>query len=125
MKKILGLLGLTVSLLHPAAASAEYPDTVVRMVVPFAPGGVTDIAARVIGQKLSEQWKQQVIVENRPGAGGVLGVDQVVRAPADGYTLLMATNGEFTINPAVFSKLPYDPQKDVVPIIMATNTPLM
>jgi tripartite-type tricarboxylate transporter receptor subunit TctC len=125
MKKIFALIGLSVCLLNPVTASAEYPEKVVRMVVPFAPGGVTDIAARVIGQKLSEQWKQQVIVENRPGAGGAIGVDQAVRSPADGYTLLMATNGEFTINPAVYAKLPYDPQKDVAPIIMVTSTPLM
>jgi tripartite-type tricarboxylate transporter receptor subunit TctC len=124
MKKLVSIAGLVALLLVPAAASA-YPDKPVRVIVPFSPGGVTDIAARVIGQKLSEQWKQQVIVENRPGAGGIIGVDQAVRSPADGYTLLMATNGEFTINPAVYSKLPYDPQKDVVPIIMATSTPLM
>lgn len=124
MKKLISIAGLAALLLIPAAASA-YPDKPVRVIVPFPPGGVTDIAARVIGQKLSEQWKQQVIVENKPGAGGIIGVDQVVRSPADGYTLLMATNGEFTINPAVYAKLPYDPQKDVVPIIMATSTPLM
>ena len=123
MKKLIWIAALAL-LLMPAAASA-YPDKPVRLIVPFPPGGVTDIAARVIGQKLSEQWKQQVIVENRPGAGGIIGVDQAVRSPADGYTLLMATNGEFTINPALYAKLPYDPQKDVVPIIMATSTPLM
>lgn len=124
MKKFMSIVGVATLLLIPTVASA-YPDKPVRIIVPFPPGGVTDIAARVIGQKLSEQWKQQVIVENKPGAGGIIGVDTAVRSPADGYTLLMATNGEFTINPAVYAKLPYDPQKDVVPIIMATSTPLM
>ncbi len=124
MKRLFSALGLVVLLLSPTIAFG-YPDKPVRLIVPFPPGGVTDIAARVIGQKLSEQWGQQVIVENRPGAGGMIGVDLAVRSPADGYTLLMATNGEFTINPAVYAKMPYDPQKDVVPIIMATSTPLM
>ena len=124
MKKTFALMSLALTLAAPTGAFA-YPDKPVRIIVPFAPGGVTDIAARVIGQKLSDQWKQPVIVENRPGAGGTIGVDQAVRSPADGYTLLMATNGEFTINPAIYAKLPYDPQKDVVPIIMATSTPLM
>jgi tripartite-type tricarboxylate transporter receptor subunit TctC len=124
MKRLFLTIGLAALLLGPATAFG-YPDKPVRMIVPFPPGGVTDIAARVVGQKLSEQWKQQVIVENRPGAGGMIGVEQAVRSPADGYTLLMATNGEFTINPAVYAKVPYDPEKDVVPIIMATSTPLM
>lgn len=124
MKRLFSTIGLVALLLSPTIAFG-YPDKPVRMIVPFPPGGVTDIAARVIGQKLSEQWGQQVIVENRPGAGGMIGVDLAVRSPADGYTLLMATNGEFTINPAVYAKMPYDPQKDVVPIIMATSTPLM
>ncbi len=124
MKKFMSIVGIATLLLIPTIASA-YPDKPVRIIVPFPPGGVTDIAARVIGQKMSEQWKQQVIVENKPGAGGIIGVDTAVRSPADGYTLLMGTNGEFTINPAVYAKLPYDPQKDVVPIIMATSTPLM
>jgi len=116
-----GLLGLAASSL----AAQEFPTKPVRMVVPFAPGGVTDIAARVLGQKLGEMWGQQVVVENRPGAGGTIGVDAAVRAQPDGYTLLMATNGEITINPAIYPKLNHDPQKDLLPVAMVTNTPLL
>ncbi|MEP9348517.1 tripartite tricarboxylate transporter substrate binding protein [Xanthobacter sp. KR7-225] len=107
------------------AAAQDFPTRPVHLIVPFAPGGVTDIAARVVGQKLAETWGQQVVVENRPGAGGTIGVDAAVRAAPDGYTLLMATNGEITINPALYKNLTHDPQKDLIPIAMVTNTPLL
>jgi tripartite-type tricarboxylate transporter receptor subunit TctC len=102
-----------------------FPDRVVRLIVPFSPGGVTDIAARIIGQGLSTKWGQQVVIENRPGAGGVIGVEAVIRSAPDGYTLLMATNGEITINAAIFAKPKYDAQKDLLPIAMATTTPFV
>jgi tripartite-type tricarboxylate transporter receptor subunit TctC len=93
--------------------------------VPFSPGGVTDIAARVVGQQLSMKWGQQVVIENRPGAGGIIGVEAAIRSTPDGYTLLMATNGEITINAAIFAKPKYDAQKDLVPIAMVTTTPFV
>ncbi|AMN41487.1 Bug family tripartite tricarboxylate transporter substrate binding protein [Rhodoplanes sp. Z2-YC6860] len=122
---ILKALVLGLALISTAAAAQTFPDRVVRLVVPFAPGGVTDLAARVIGQQLSAKWGQQVLIENRPGAGGVIGVEAVIRSTPDGYTLLMATNGEITINAAVFSKPKYDAQKDLLPIAMATSTPFV
>jgi tripartite-type tricarboxylate transporter receptor subunit TctC len=109
----------------PPASAQDWPTKPVHLIVPFSPGGVTDIAARVVGQKLSEMWGQQVVVENRPGAGGTIGVDAAVRSAPDGTTLLMATNGEITINPALYKNLTHDPQKDLVPIAMVTNTPLL
>ena len=117
------VLGL---ILAGAVTSAHaYPDRVVRLIVPFPPGGVTDTAARVIGQQLSAKWGQQVVIENKPGAGGVIGVEAAMRSAPDGYTLLMATNGEITINAAIFTKPKYDARKDLFPIAMATTTPFV
>lgn len=117
---ILGLiLASSITVAH------AFPDRVVRLIVPFPPGGVTDTAARVIGQQLSAKWGQQVVIENRPGAGGVIGVEAAIRSTPDGYTLLMATNGEITINAAIFAKPKYDAQKDLIPIAMATSTPFV
>lgn len=112
-------------LMSGPVAAAPYPDRPVRLIVPFAPGGVTDIAARVLGQHLSAKWGQQVVIENKPGAGGVIGVETAARSTPDGYTILMATNGEIAIIPAISAKLHYDPQKDLIPIAMVTNTPFI
>jgi len=106
-----------------SAASAAFPDRPVRIVVPFAPGGVTDLAARTLGQQLSQKWGQSVVIENRPGAGGLIGVDAVIRSPADGYTILMSTNGEIVIHPAASKKPRFDPLTDLIPITMVTSTP--
>ncbi len=116
------IAALTLSL---GALSQEYPSRPIRIFVPAAPGGVTDIAARVIGQRLSEIWGQQVLIENRPGAGGSIGVAVAAKALPDGYTLLMTTSGEMTINPLIYPKLQYRPVQDFAPIVMTTITPLM
>jgi len=117
---------VVMSALMAATSQAEtYPTRPVRLVVPFAPGGVTDLAARLVGQQLSTKWKQQVVIENKPGAGGVIGVELAARSDPDGYTLLMATNGEITINPAISSKTRYDSQRDIIPIAMVTSTPFV
>jgi tripartite-type tricarboxylate transporter receptor subunit TctC len=117
------LLGL--ALTSSITSADAFPDRLVRMIVPFPPGGVTDTAARIVGQKLSVKWGQQVVIENRPGAGGVIGVEAAARSMPDGYTLLMATNGEITINAAISAKPKYDAQKDLIPIAMATSTPFV
>jgi tripartite-type tricarboxylate transporter receptor subunit TctC len=117
------LLGLILA--STLTAAHAFPDRIVRIVVPFPPGGVTDTAARVIGQQLSAKWGQQVVIENKPGAGGVIGVEAATRSAPDGHTLLMASNGEITINAAIFAKPKYDAQKDLIPIAMATNTPFV
>jgi tripartite-type tricarboxylate transporter receptor subunit TctC len=114
-------LGLTVV---PALAQ-DFPTREVRITVPSSPAGITDIASRVIGQALSVKWGKQVIVENKPGGGGTIGVLSASRATADGYTLLATTNGELALHPAISSKTPYDANKDFVPIAMATNNPIL
>ena len=109
-----------------ARAQADYPNKPIRILVPFAPGGFVDVAARLVGQKLSEKWGQQVIVENRPGGNGFIAVTAVAKAPADGYTLLMAHSGEFAVNPAVFAKdIPYDLDRDFHPITLITEAPMV
>jgi len=117
------LTALTASAAIAGAQAQSYPTRTVRLIAPYAPGGIADIAARLVGQKLAEAWGQQVITENRPGANGFLGVTAVSRAEPDGYTLLVATAGDLTINPVLFKKVPYDVGKDLVPITMLSDTP--
>src|ERR1700760_3562179 len=95
------LTALVVCVAAVGAQAQSYPTRTIRLVAPYAPGGIADIAARLVGQKLTEAWGQQVITENRPGANGFLGVTAVSRAEPDGYTLLVATTGDLTINPVV------------------------
>src|SRR4051794_3785022 len=110
-RRFLGLLAAgTAAAAHPAHAQ-DFPNRIVRIVNPFAAGGATEVMARAIAQRLSEMWGQAVIVESKPGAGSVLGVDSVVKSPADGYTLLFTDSASFTITPHINSKLPYDPLK--------------
>jgi tripartite-type tricarboxylate transporter receptor subunit TctC len=106
-----------------ALAQATWPTKPVKIVVPFAPGGTTDILARAMAPELSRAFGQQFIVENRAGAGGNVGADLVAKAPADGYTLLMATVGTHGINKALYDKLPYDPVKDFAPITLVAGVP--
>jgi tripartite-type tricarboxylate transporter receptor subunit TctC len=98
------------------AAAQQYPTKPVRIVVPFAPGGGSDFTARLIAQRLGERMGQTFLVENKPGAGGNLGAEQVVKAPADGYTLLSTAETTFAVNPYVYAQLPFDPAKDYVPV---------
>jgi tripartite-type tricarboxylate transporter receptor subunit TctC len=116
------LVGFSLLPLGMSALAQEYPTRPIRVIVPLAPGGGTDIAARVTGQKLTERWGQQLIVENRPGAGGNIGAELVSRAAPDGYTLLVTSPGPVVVNPWLFSKLPYDPAKDFVAVVMLAPT---
>jgi len=106
------------------AAAQEWPTRPVRLIVPFAAGGTTDVVARMVGQKLSERWKQPVVIENRAGAGGNLGADLVAKSPADGYTLLLAS-GSITINPHIYKRMPFDTEKDLVPITNVASGPML
>lgn len=106
----------------PSIASAQYPNRPVRLIVPFPPAGATDVVARIVAQKLAERLGQAVVVENRPGAGGVIGSDFVAKAAPDGYTLLMATTSTHSIGPSL-AKLPYDAIKDFAPVIHVANVP--
>jgi tripartite-type tricarboxylate transporter receptor subunit TctC len=108
----------------PALAQA-WPDKPIRMIVGFAPGGFTDVLARLLGQKLSERLGQSVIVENKPGAAGTLGADLVAKARPDGYTLLLAHSNSNSVAPSLYPKLPYNVVTDFTPIIAVANTPLL
>jgi len=105
-------------------AAAEYPNRPVRMLVGFSPGGGTDLAVRIIGRKLSEMWGQQVVIDNRPGAGGLLAFDMAAKANPDGYTLL-ASSPSFAIQPNLARKLPYDPIRDFIAVTEATAAPYL
>jgi tripartite-type tricarboxylate transporter receptor subunit TctC len=107
--------------LSPASA-ADYPDHPVKVIVPFAAGGPTDVMARLVAQKLSEELKQQFYVENRPGAGGNIGMAEAARAKPDGYTLLVASSS-YVVNPSLYAKAPYDPFEDFAPITLAAASP--
>lgn len=108
-----------------SAAAQEYPVRPIRLIVPFPPGGGTDIAARTISNKLSETVKWTFVVENKPGAGGNLGVEQAVKSPADGYTLVIGQTSNLAINPALYAKLPYDPLKDLSPVALIVSAPVV
>jgi tripartite-type tricarboxylate transporter receptor subunit TctC len=101
----------------PAAFAQAYPTKPVKIVVAFTPGGPTDVVARLIAQKLTQKWGQQVIVENKAGAAGVIGSELVAKSPADGYTLLMATAGNLTVNQHLYPAMKFDPVKDFAPIL--------
>jgi tripartite-type tricarboxylate transporter receptor subunit TctC len=113
-----------VALIAASPALAQYPDRPIRIIVPFTPGGSTDILARMLGQKLTDAWGQNVVVENRPGANGVVGAELTARANPDGHTLLMVAIGH-AINPMLQKKLPYDTEKDFQPISLTAILPLM
>jgi tripartite-type tricarboxylate transporter receptor subunit TctC len=113
---------LVCATLAAAQTAQTYPSRSIRMVIHFPPGGPTDFVGRALAQKLTEAWKQQVVVENRPGAGGVIGVETVLRAPADGYTLLFGTSGSLALAPAL-QKLPYNVFTDLAPIVLTVVNP--
>ena len=117
------LLGLTVGATAVAQTADNYPNRSITMVVAFPAAGTTDILARLIGQKLTDKFKQTVVVENRPGAGGNIGTAFVAKAAPDGYTIMMGTIGTQSINPSLYKKMPYDAAKDFVPITRAAMVP--
>lgn len=115
----------TLAMMPLSSLAQDYPVKPIRFIVPFAPGGNTDVAARLVANGLSQQIGQPVIVENRAGAGGVIGTDFVAKAPPDGYTVLVGHIGALTINPAIYEKLPYDTLKDFEPVGLSVVTPLV
>ena len=109
--------------LTPQVHAADYPTKPVRVVVAFTPGGTTDILARNVSQQLAQRFKQSFVVDNRPGAGGNIGTEFVVRAPADGYTLLVNSVGPISINQTLYKRLSYDPLTDLVPVVQIADVP--
>ncbi len=118
-------LGAALALAGFAAHAQDFPNRPVKILVPQTPGGASDALARIVGQKLSEKWKQPVVIENRPGAGGNVGMEAVANAPADGYTLLMSYVGTHAINGALYKKLPFDPEKDFAPVATVATLPFV
>lgn len=117
-------LGMAIaSIVNPVLAQTTWPVKTVKIVVPFAPGGTTDLLARAVAPELSRAFGQTFIVDNRPGAGGNLGADMVAKSAPDGYTLLMGTVGTHGINKSLYSKMPFDPQKDFAPITLVAGVP--
>ena len=117
------LCTLVVLLSAPALAQSNYPNKPIRMIVPFPPGGPNDILGRVVAAKLTEQLGQQVVIDNRGGAGGIIGAEIVARAVPDGHTLLLGGTASLAINPGLHKKLPYDPLKDFAPISLLGTAP--
>ena len=133
MHQMLRRLLLATTLVMPWAGTAHaqgsaqhaWPAKAVRVVVPFAPGGTTDVVARVVGQKLGELWNQSVVIENRSGAGGNVGAEVVAKAQPDGYNILMASGSIFTVNPHMYKKLPFDPERDFIPVTNVATGPML
>ena len=122
--RLLGFAGLAFATAAFGQAAKTYPDKPVRVVVGYSPGGLPDTIARLIGQKLSERWGQQFVVENKPGANGILGAEYVAKAAPDGYTLLMTDNSTHAILPFLFTKLPYEADRDLIPVSLTARAPL-
>jgi tripartite-type tricarboxylate transporter receptor subunit TctC len=123
-----GVLLAATAALIPAgahAANAPYPVKPIRVIVPFAAGGSTDILIRTVGQKLSEQLQQQLLIDNRGGAGGAIGAELAAKAPPDGYTIMATTSGVVVVNPSLYKKLSYDPLNDFAPIAIIASLPNM
>ncbi|MBI4207229.1 MAG: tripartite tricarboxylate transporter substrate binding protein [Betaproteobacteria bacterium] len=118
------LAGLVLGVSTAVAAQGKYPDKPIRLIVPVAPGGGTDFIARLLGQKLNEAWGEPVIVDNRPGAAGNLGVEIAAKAVPDGYTLVIPITS-FPINPSLYAKLPFDTVRDFAPITLVASAPLL
>jgi len=123
------LISLLLVLCAAAAAgpgfAQVYPAKPIRWIVPFQPGGATDVIARLVGQKLTEAWGQPVLIDNRPGANAIIGTELGAKAAPDGYTLVFAYNGNMTMNPALFRKLPYDALRDFAPVSMICGSPFV
>ena len=125
MNRLLRLAASVVALGLPAASSAQdaYPTKPVRIIVPFAAGGVADLLPRVVGERLAQKWGQPVVIENKVGAAGNIGMAEGARAEPDGYTLLLAPTGNLTVNPKLFPKLPFDTHRDLTPVTLLAQSP--
>ena len=124
MRAVFAAVVSSLVLLAQPAVSQTYPSKPIHIIAPYAPGGIADIASRIIGAKLTEAWGQQVVVENKPGGNGFIGMTAGAKAPADGYTLTMATVGDVAINPALFKDMPYK-WEDFAPICTVSDAPMV
>src|ERR1700687_4527950 len=120
-----GVIAALVAFGVAPAAAQDYPTRPIRILVPYAPGGIADIAARIVGAKLTEAWGQQVAVENRPGGNGFIAIELTARSNPDGYTLVMCTVGDVAINPGLFKEMPYNVDRDFAPIASISDAPVV
>ncbi len=125
MLKRQAIIVLTATVLSAAAFAQSWPSKPIRLVVPFPAGGGTDIIARDLANKVSENTKWAFVIDNKPGSGGNIGIDNVAKSPADGYSLVLGQTSNLAINPSLYTKLPYDPAKDLTPISMVASSPLV
>jgi tripartite-type tricarboxylate transporter receptor subunit TctC len=125
MKHVAVLAFVVMALATGPLFAQDYPVRPIRILSPYSPGGISDIAARIVGGKLTEAWGQQVIVENRPGGNGFIAVTDVARSTPDGYTLVMVTAGDVTINPSLFKNVPYDVDRDLAAVSAVSDAPLV
>jgi len=125
MHWIVSLIAMLAVLGAQPAWAQTYPSKPIHILVPYAPGGIADIASRIIGAKLTEAWGQQVVVENKPGGNAFIAMTAAAKAAPDGYTLVMATGGDVAINPAMFKEMPYDVERDFAPIAAVSDAPLV
>src|SRR5919112_5737035 len=119
------IVGIALALTLATSFAQDYPSKPIRMLVPFAPGGAVDTTARVLAQAMQQRVNWRFLVENRPGGNGFIATTAVAKAPADGYTLLMAHTGEFAVNPALFDNIPYELERDFAPITMVSDAPML
>ncbi|MEK6592755.1 MAG: tripartite tricarboxylate transporter substrate binding protein [Pseudomonadota bacterium] len=124
-RKLAAAFLFTAGIFFSHAAAPAYPERPVRLIALNPPGGVSDTIARAVGERLAERWKQGVVVDNRVGAGGIIGSEIAAKAQPDGYTLLLGFVGSLAINPGLYKKLPYDPVKDFAPISLAGRSPIV
>jgi tripartite-type tricarboxylate transporter receptor subunit TctC len=122
---IAGFIVAVIGLGGAPARAQDYPTRPIRILVPYAPGGIADIAARIVGAKLTDAWGQQVLVENRTGANGFIAINETAKSAADGYTLVMVTTGDVAINPALFKDMPYDMDRDLAPVAGVSDAPMV
>jgi tripartite-type tricarboxylate transporter receptor subunit TctC len=125
MKHVAALAFVVMALATGPLFAQDYPVRPIRILSPYSPGGISDIAARIVGGKLTEAWGQQVIVENRPGGNGFIAVTDAARSTPDGYTLVMVTAGDVTINPSLFKNVPYDVDRDLAAVSAVSDAPLV
>lgn len=125
VRALCGLAAAVAALASPAVHAADYPSKPITLVIPFSAGGSTDIVGRLLAQKMSESMNISVVVENKPGANGTIGVDRVAKSPADGYTLVLGDVGGMSMAPGLYPKLPYNPLKDLAPVSLVGRSPLV
>ena len=125
MKRLMLIAAVVLAAAAPPASLAQdgYPAKPVRIIVPYAAGGVADALPRIVGDKLAAKWKQPVIVDNKPGASGNIGMEEGARSEPDGYTLLLAAAGNMTVNPVLFGNLRFDTYKDLAPVTLLAASP--